>query len=216
MVKACFAEAKGGIVRGLEAIDLNLHVNADEHLIKQACTNLISNAAKFCETSQVVVHVTFERSESEDHDGVLEVVVTDGGKGMTPAQLETVLVPFAQIRTGEDRVKGTGLGLSLTKEMVESYVESLLLLACLIACVRPSDLLSSVPSLLQWTRGREIDADVARAGQGHDGDDPHSAGVGGRSSNLQCCSRNGRRPLGVCSVQPRRRGRRSDCRRRPN
>ena len=117
---AAFATAKGGTVLGLDSVGPTWRVKADEHLLKQACTNLISNAAKFCDATPVVVTCSFVRSATEDHRGDLVVVVKDGGRGMTAEQLKDVLVPFAQIRKAEDGVKGTGLGLSLTREMVES------------------------------------------------------------------------------------------------
>merc|ERR1719265_2172173 len=63
---ALYAKAKGIIVEGLDQVNPALHVRADEHILKQAATNLVSNASKFSNGQPVSVVVTFERTNHEE------------------------------------------------------------------------------------------------------------------------------------------------------
>merc|ERR1719174_2153197 len=114
---ASYAQAKGATVEALAPVEPTWHVTADEHLLKQAATNLVSNAAKFSDGQPVHVAVAFEQMNGKD--GVLVVTVTDKGRGMTPEQLSKAMLPFGQIRKAGEARSGTGLGLPLTKAMVE-------------------------------------------------------------------------------------------------
>merc|ERR1719362_2033544 len=114
---AWYAQAKGVTVEGRAAIKPTWHVTADEHLLKQAATNLISNAVKFGDGKPVQVLVALEEKKGED--GVLVITVIDNGYGMKPEQLTQAMLPFGQIRKAGEARSGTGLGLPLTKAMVE-------------------------------------------------------------------------------------------------
>ena len=115
---AAYAQAKGATVEGLASVESTWYAKADEHLLNQAATNLVSNACKFSQDQPVSVRVAFEQACGDR--GVLVVTVTDKGRGMTPEQLTKVMVPFAQIRNAGEARSGTGLGLPLTKAMVET------------------------------------------------------------------------------------------------
>jgi CheY-like chemotaxis protein len=114
---AAYAEAKGATVDGLALIEPIWYAIADEHLLKQAATNLISNASKFSNGLPVRIIVSFEQSNQKE--GVIVVSVSDKGRGMTAEQLTKVMVPFGQIRKAGEARSGTGLGLPLTKAMIE-------------------------------------------------------------------------------------------------
>merc|ERR1719362_1889795 len=115
---AWYGQAKGVTVEGRAAIKPTWHVTADEHLLKQAATNLISNAVKFGDGKPVQVLVALEEKKGED--GVLVITVIDNGYGMKPEQLTQAMLPFGQIRKAGEARSGTGLGLPLTKAMVET------------------------------------------------------------------------------------------------
>ena len=115
---AAYAQAKGAVVEGLASIEPTWEVKADEHLLKQAATNLVSNAAKFANKSPL--RVAFSFKQISNSQALIVVVVTDKGRGMTPEQLAKVMVPFGQIRKAGEARSGTGLGLPLTKLMVET------------------------------------------------------------------------------------------------
>jgi len=115
---AAYAEAKGAVVSGLASVESTWEVKADEHLLKQAVTNLVSNAAKFANKSPL--RVTFAFKQINHAQALIVVMVADKGRGMTPKQLAKVMVPFGQIRKAGEARSGTGLGLPLTKLMVET------------------------------------------------------------------------------------------------
>ena len=115
---ATYAKATGASVEGLASILPTWYVRADEQVLKQAATNLLSNASKFSEGRPVVIVFAFEHTN--DKEGVIVVTVADEGRGMTPEQLVKVMGPFGQLRKADDASSGTGLGLSLTKEMIET------------------------------------------------------------------------------------------------
>merc|ERR1719476_737482 len=99
---AAYAQANGATVEGLDSVKATWQVWADEHLLKQAATNLISNASKFSNGQPLRVRVAFTQMDHETANIV--VTVTDKGRGMTPDQLAKAMVPFAQIRkAGEVR-----------------------------------------------------------------------------------------------------------------
>merc|ERR1719201_1649608 len=92
---AAYAKANGATVEGLESIQPTWHVEADENLLKQVATNLVSNASKFSDGRAFVVSVAFE--QTNDKEGVVTVIVTDKGRGMTPDQLTQAMVPCARL-----------------------------------------------------------------------------------------------------------------------
>ncbi len=91
-------------------------IDADERKLKQVVRSLLSNAVKFTDAGGTVV-----LSVREDAEAV-EIEVRDTGIGMTKADLETALTPFAQVDSRlERRYEGAGIGLPLAKAFVESH-----------------------------------------------------------------------------------------------
>jgi Na+/proline symporter/nitrogen-specific signal transduction histidine kinase len=100
-------------------------VAADRDRVKQVMLNLLSNAAKFCDTDRGRVEV-----ELATLDSALRVDVHDNGPGIAPDEQEAIFERFSQ---GGDapaqRPQGTGLGLSISREIIshlggELWVES--------------------------------------------------------------------------------------------
>ena len=115
---ALYAKATGVTFHeGLEHVEPTWRVRADEHLLKQAVINLVSNASKFSNDQPISVIVTFKPTNHKE--GVIVVTVKDKGRGMTQEQLIKAMVPFGQIRNAGEARSGTGLELPLTKAMVE-------------------------------------------------------------------------------------------------
>ena len=114
---AAYATSNGVKVEGLDVDDSALHVKADEHLLNQAVSNLVSNALKFGDGQPVSVSISFEKTNGEE--GVIVVRVTDKGRGMTAEQLTKVTRTFGHIRKADDAQSDTGLGLPLSKAMIE-------------------------------------------------------------------------------------------------
>jgi len=79
--------------------------------VRQALSNLISNALKFTEQGEVRVAVSSER------DGV-HVTVEDQGVGIEAKDLPHLFERFYQAKNTR---KGTGIGLTIAKLWVEAH-----------------------------------------------------------------------------------------------
>ncbi len=85
----------------------------DEKKVYQILLNLLSNAAKFTRNGVVKVHVSMPQ-------GLLQLVVSDTGIGMSREQQRLIFEPFRQIDGTESRkFEGTGLGLSIVLRLTE-------------------------------------------------------------------------------------------------
>jgi signal transduction histidine kinase/ActR/RegA family two-component response regulator len=86
----------------------------DRVRVCQIVVNLVGNALKFTEKGSVRVEL---RAVSEDPDLVV-IAITDTGRGIDPAKLETIFEPFVQMaREDAQRRAGVGLGLAIVKEL---------------------------------------------------------------------------------------------------
>src|SRR5680860_1379230 len=100
-------------------------VAADRDRVKQVMLNLLSNAAKFCDTgsARVAVELTVD-------GGALRVDVRDNGPGIRPQDQQAIFEKFRQGGYGlTERPQGTGLGLPISHQIVthlggELWVES--------------------------------------------------------------------------------------------
>ncbi|HEV2561990.1 MAG TPA: PAS domain-containing sensor histidine kinase [Rhizomicrobium sp.] len=92
-------------------------IDADWMRLKQALTNLLSNAFKFTPAGGAI----FVRARMLDGGG-LSIAIEDEGIGMEQDQIEAALEPFHQLdRSLSRRFEGTGLGLSIAKSLVELH-----------------------------------------------------------------------------------------------
>ncbi len=91
-----------------------LHVDSDR--IAQVLTNLVGNAVKFS-PPHTAITVSAVRG-----DDVVQIDVSDEGRGIAPAERHRIFEPFQQIDDrGVNRVKGAGLGLAICKGLVEAH-----------------------------------------------------------------------------------------------
>ncbi|HZO13422.1 MAG TPA: HAMP domain-containing sensor histidine kinase, partial [Polyangiaceae bacterium] len=84
---------------------------ADPRRLRQVLSNLLSNALKA--TVRGEVRVTVEKSE-----GAVVIHVSDSGRGIDPAVLETIFEPYKQAGDASARRGGAGLGLAITRRLV--------------------------------------------------------------------------------------------------
>ncbi|PMK35335.1 ATP-binding protein [Vibrio lentus] len=89
----------------------------DELRIKQAISNIVSNALKFTNKGGVIIEVSTD-------DKAFNISVSDTGVGIPQDKLDAVFNDFEQVNQ-EDQQFGFGLGLAITKTIVELMKGSL-------------------------------------------------------------------------------------------
>jgi two-component system cell cycle sensor histidine kinase PleC len=85
----------------------------DETRIKQALTNILSNAVTFTPEGGAIFVL------AKANAGSIAIEITDTGIGMTDEQIAYALKPFTQVKPARTRNHaGTGLGLPIAKALV--------------------------------------------------------------------------------------------------
>ena len=99
-------------------LDLPKYIETDPVKLNQILINLIENAIKFTDKGEVSLNLKFivEKETS------LVFTVIDTGLGILPSQLESIFIPFTQIKQCTtnpiNNCPGTGLGLSICQQFV--------------------------------------------------------------------------------------------------
>jgi signal transduction histidine kinase len=99
----------------------DLTISAVEAEMKQVLLNLALNALEASPAGRGEVRIEIHRS-----DAMVELRVSDNGRGMTPQTVERVFEPFFTDKRGSadargSRSHGTGLGLSITHAIIEAH-----------------------------------------------------------------------------------------------
>jgi PAS domain S-box-containing protein len=104
--------------------DVPSQVRGDPYRIRQVLLNLMSNAVKFTEDGEVVVHVSAKPDEGQGL--IIRVQVRDTGIGIEPEVAEKLFQPFTQADASTTRRFGrTGLGLVISKRLIlENYLRN--------------------------------------------------------------------------------------------
>ena len=106
--------------KGLEGrIDVDSPSNSfygDAARLQQVMSNLFSNAVKYTPNGGKV------SARIRRHDGLVEILVSDNGRGISPEFLPMVFEPFRQADDSKaGHQTGFGLGLSIVKHFVEAH-----------------------------------------------------------------------------------------------
>jgi len=98
--------------------DLPAVVCGDPTRLRQVVTNLVSNAVKFTDHGEVVVHVNVNQM---DDDGInIQIDVSDTGLGISESAKSRIFNSFTQADGSTTRkFGGTGLGLAISRQLVE-------------------------------------------------------------------------------------------------
>lgn len=121
LVFNCISSLTGNAIRKNIDIKVNipdsLFIEADERLLTQVITNLVSNAIKFS-TDGKTVNISAERFNQQ----TVEFTIKDFGVGISEEH-QARIFKFGKIFStkGTRGEKGTGLGLSLVKEIIERH-----------------------------------------------------------------------------------------------
>ncbi len=86
---------------------------ADVRRLRQALTNLVSNALKA--TAEGEVRLTVQKEPGRP---MAMVIVSDTGRGIDPAALQAIFEPYRQAGDEAARRGGVGLGLAITRQLV--------------------------------------------------------------------------------------------------
>ncbi len=93
----------------------SLEILGNETELRQVILNLAINALE-----AVQPKVGEVRCDGRQRNGVVELVVSDNGRGMTGDTLEHIFEPFFTSRSDAPS-RGTGLGLSITRAIIEAH-----------------------------------------------------------------------------------------------
>jgi light-regulated signal transduction histidine kinase (bacteriophytochrome) len=120
--QAIVAKTRENLAADLKACDgevvaeLLPTISADPTLITRLFQNLIENALKY--RSQDAPRIVISAVKQDDG---WTFCVADNGKGIEPAEAETIFQPFRQSEKNKGRYSGIGLGLATCKRIVERH-----------------------------------------------------------------------------------------------
>jgi len=93
-------------------------IHGDAARLRQVLLNLLSNALKFTEEGEVVVHVRAEPAGAGSHR--IQLAVRDTGVGIPRDRMDRLFASFSQVDASTTRrYGGTGLGLAISQRLVE-------------------------------------------------------------------------------------------------
>ena len=90
------------------------HCQIDRQSLRQLVTNLIKNAAVHSGAKDI--WLTVEAEPETDNRVNLRISLSDNGKGIPEAEIETLFEPF---RRGDTQADGTGLGLHICRDLAQ-------------------------------------------------------------------------------------------------
>ena len=109
-----------------KGLALELHIDSgipnylrgDETRVKQAVTNLLTNAVKYTKQGTITFSVGFDKVDEDTI--LLNVSVKDTGVGIHKEDLETLFDAFERVDDDYNRnIEGSGLGLTITQRLLE-------------------------------------------------------------------------------------------------
>lgn len=93
----------------------SLFIRADPNHLERVFTNLLDNAFTHTEPGGKISISTEQQGE------MLEIAVTDTGRGIPAGDLERIFERFYQVNKSRSGRRGSGLGLSIVREIIEAH-----------------------------------------------------------------------------------------------
>ena len=101
-------------------------LNGDEVRIRQAITNILTNAVKYTQKGRITFRIGYEKILNDPNAVYLNISVSDTGIGIKPEDIEKLFSQFERIEEKRNRnIEGTGLGLNITRSLLEMMGSSL-------------------------------------------------------------------------------------------
>ncbi|WP_051200246.1 ATP-binding protein [Butyrivibrio sp. FCS006] len=95
------------------------YLRGDEIRIKQAVTNLITNAVKYTKEGSVTIGLGFARMPGDDKSVLLNFSVKDTGIGIKEEEINKIFEAFERLDKKKNQgVEGTGLGITITQKLL--------------------------------------------------------------------------------------------------
>ena len=92
-------------------------IRMDTEKIEVVVENLLSNALKYTADGGRITVSARHRGDAQ----LVEVVVSDTGRGIPESRLKEVFEKFKRIDDGKGSVRGTGLGLAIVKHIIKAH-----------------------------------------------------------------------------------------------
>jgi signal transduction histidine kinase len=90
-------------------------IQGDETSLVEALVNIIGNAVKYSfDGSQVFV-------KAEDHDGMVDISITDTGVGIPEEEIPNVFSDFFRSSTNTGDESSHGIGLTISRKIIEAH-----------------------------------------------------------------------------------------------
>ena len=114
------AHSRGVEVSVIYERDIPIRIKSDEDRLAQIITNLVGNAIRTTDGSEVVLHVSLQKDANAE--GSLRIDIIDNGHQQAEKQQEQLFEAFSTSVSLNQSVQeaGTGLGLAIAKGLVES------------------------------------------------------------------------------------------------
>ena len=117
-IMAIQIEDKGLELHFSQGPDVPGHLIGDPLRLRQVLTNLASNAMKFTERGDIIIHTSCV--SMSDGRALLRFAVRDSGIGISEEQMGRLFQAFSQADDSTTRkFGGTGLGLAISRQLVE-------------------------------------------------------------------------------------------------
>ena len=95
------------------------HLKGDEIRIKQAVTNILSNAVKYTKEGTITFGLGFETVPEDESSVLLKFSVKDTGVGIKKENVSKLFEAFERLDKIENRsIEGTGLGIPITQSLL--------------------------------------------------------------------------------------------------
>ncbi len=113
------ADAKGLLLKiDVDPLTPNC-LKGDEIRIKQAATNILTNAVKYTRKGSITVRLGFEKVPENENTVLLTFSVQDTGVGIKQEDIGKLFESFERLEKKKNRsIEGTGLGIPITQKLL--------------------------------------------------------------------------------------------------